>query len=229
MKGILVVGASRGVGFELVKNLLKSGEKVVALSRNMQSLNKLREKYPDRLYNISFDLSEFEKFELVLSELDRIDFIPSTVYYNAAYLKNKNFLEQDKEDVYHTFRINYFSYFFLTQFLMKKYTNPIHFVAISSMGGVQGSMKFGGLSAYSASKAALNNMIESLAAEFSSTKYRFNALALGAVNTEMLQEAFPNYKAPIDALGIADFIAWFGLNGHRYFNGKILPVSSSTP
>jgi NAD(P)-dependent dehydrogenase (short-subunit alcohol dehydrogenase family) len=67
-----------------------------------------------------------------------------------------------------------------------------------------------------------------LAEEFKN-KISVNALALGAVNTEMLQQAFPNYKAPINANQMANYIADFTLNGDKYFNGQIIKVALSNP
>jgi NAD(P)-dependent dehydrogenase (short-subunit alcohol dehydrogenase family) len=97
------------------------------------------------------------------------------------------------------------------------------------MGGFQGSMKFKGLSYYSASKAALACLSECLANEFADSNISVNCLALGAVQTEMLEEAFPGYKAPVTAKEMAGFISYFAINGHKFYNGKILPVAVSTP
>jgi NAD(P)-dependent dehydrogenase (short-subunit alcohol dehydrogenase family) len=97
------------------------------------------------------------------------------------------------------------------------------------MGGFQGSAKFPGLSFYSASKAALCCLTECLATELKDKSIKMNALALGSVQTEMLDKAFPGYKAPVKAEEIAEFITDFAINGHRYVNGKVLPVSLSTP
>jgi len=97
------------------------------------------------------------------------------------------------------------------------------------MGGFQGSVKFKGLSYYSASKAAIACLTECLATEFADSGISVNCLALGAVQTEMLNEAFPGYKAPVDSLQMAEYITDFALRGHKVFNGKILPVAMSTP
>jgi len=104
-----------------------------------------------------------------------------------------------------------------------------HIVNISSMGGFQGSSKYPGMAVYSASKAALANLTEGLASEYAKDGIAFNCLALGAVQTEMLEQAFPGYKAPVSADDMANFISWFALAGHMFFNGKILPVSVSNP
>ncbi|GIR50606.1 MAG: hypothetical protein CM15mP59_3480 [Flavobacteriaceae bacterium] len=68
-----------------------------------------------------------------------------------------------------------------------------------------------------------------MAEEFKDNGPRCNALALGAVQTEMLAEAFPDYKAPVSASQMATYIADFSLNGHHLYNGKVLPISQSTP
>ncbi|MCK7533451.1 MAG: SDR family oxidoreductase [Marinilabiliales bacterium] len=95
-----------------------------------------------------------------------------------------------------------------------------HIVNISSMGGYQGSSKYKGLSYYSASKAAISCLSECLAGEFSGTGITVNCLALGAVQTEMFEEAFPGSQAPVSTMEMAQFIVNFALNGNRFFNGK---------
>ena len=45
----------------------------------------------------------------------------------------------------------------------------------------------------------------------------------------MLEEAFPGLKAPLSAEEMAAYVLQFALGGQQFFNGKILPVSSSTP
>ena len=108
-------------------------------------------------------------------------------------------------------------------------TDGSHIVNITSMGGFQGSSKYKGLAYYSASKAALACLTECLATEFSEAGIKVNCLALGAVQTEMFEEAFPGYKAPVDAREMGEFIADFALKGHKFFNGKILPVAVGNP
>jgi len=130
------------------------------------------------------------------------------------------------EDVY---RVNVIGVFALTQLVLPHMPKNGHVVTISSMGGVQGSMKFPGLSAYSSSKAAVITLTELLAEEYKETGPSFNVLALGAVQTEMLEEAFPGYKAPTTPEEMAAYIAEFSLNANKFYNGKLLQVSNSTP
>ena len=150
---------------------------------------------------------------------------------NAGYLTRKPFESISQAEVEMNFTVNFMAPYFLIQGLMKILLNSEHphILNISSMAGFQGSIKFPGLSAYSASKAAVASLTECLASEFKETKITINCLAIGAVQTEMFDEAFPGYEAPLSPSDMAAFIKDFTLNGHRYFRGKIIPVTPSTP
>jgi len=54
-------------------------------------------------------------------------------------------------------------------------------------------------------------------------------LALGAVQTEMLGEAFPGLEVETSPEDMAGYIAEFSLAGYQFYNGKLLQVSNSTP
>jgi NAD(P)-dependent dehydrogenase (short-subunit alcohol dehydrogenase family) len=148
---------------------------------------------------------------------------------NAGLLIHKPVIEFDETDIDNLFNMNVKSAFLLTQALLPLFSKQAHIVNIGSMGGVQGSVKFPGLSLYSASKGALAILTECLALELKDRGVSVNCLALGSAQTEMLKKAFPGYKAPLSAVEMASFIADFALSGHMYFNGKILPVALSTP
>lgn len=228
---ILVTGASRGIGFELVKQFARSqGFMVLAVSRNISPLNKLVAK--DGLHNvlaIKADIAKTADLGRIRDVVRRLKMPLAVIINNAGLLIKKDFASirlNDLQQVYHT---NVFAPFLLLQKLLPLMAGSAHVVNISSMGGFQGSAKFPGLSAYSSSKAALCALTECLAEELRPRGVKINCLALGAVRTEMLSAAFPGYKAPLGADEMAEFIADFSLNGQRFFNGKVLPVSLSTP
>jgi NAD(P)-dependent dehydrogenase (short-subunit alcohol dehydrogenase family) len=141
----------------------------------------------------------------------------------------KEFSALSDEDFDDVFNINVKTVFKLSRALLSYFNTSAHIVNMSSMGGIQGSKKFPGLSLYSASKAAIAVLTEAMAEEFKERHISVNCLAFGAVQTEMFAEAFPGYAAPLQPDEMAGFVADFALNGHRYFNGKVLPVSLSTP
>ena len=228
---ILVSGASSGIGYELVKKFVASGHNVMAFARREQALIELGESVthlPGTLFPLAFDLLSDDYGPLVgavKENLKSIDFIVN----NAGYLVNKPLLELSDQEIQDSFSVNVFSVFKLSRELFSLMHTGTHVVNISSIGGFQGSAKFSGLSAYSASKGALAVLTECMAEEWAAYGVKVNALALGATQTDMLAQAFPGYQAPLSADKMATFIADFTLNGHRYFNGKILPVSLSTP
>lgn len=230
-KTILVTGASRGIGYDTVLELAKNPHnQVIALSRNKARLSTLlTATTANNIQIIPFDLANFDE-ELLTNQLKDILKIDILVN-NAGLLINQPFEKLSLQDWKSTFDINLFGVVQLLQQLLPKLlaAQPAHIINIGSMGGVQGSSKFPGLSAYSVSKAALANLTECLAEEFKDKNIKVNCLALGAVQTEMLVEAFPGYEAPVTSASMAKYLAWFALNGHQFHNGKIIPVAVSTP
>jgi NAD(P)-dependent dehydrogenase (short-subunit alcohol dehydrogenase family) len=225
---VIITGASRGIGFELTKLFLNANYQVIALTRHTETLEALSN---EKLQIISTDLSSkmsIDKAVFTIKEKHQaIDFVIN----NAGTLVNKPFEDILYSDLEKTYQVNVFAPFYLSQQLLSvlgKKTKA-HIVNISSIGGFQGSVKFAGLSSYSSSKAALVGLTECMAEEFKEKNITVNCLALGAVQTEMLAEAFPGYEAPIKPSQMADYIFDFTTKGHQYYNGKILPVSLSTP
>jgi short-subunit dehydrogenase len=102
-------------------------------------------------------------------------------------------------------------------------------INITSMSGFQGSVRFPGLAIYGASKAALASLSESLSVELEKDGIHINALAIGSVNTEMLQTAFPDFQASINPKEMGEYIFSFAINGSRFFNGKTIPVAITNP
>lgn len=234
---IVITGASRGIGFQLAQEFARLGaNKILGIARNYKQLCLLKEvihdKYPKTEFiAVSYDLQGLTQNEpqlagLIKQNLNSIDILVN----NAGLLNIKPFEASSADDIMRVFNVNYFGPALLTKNLLPllKASNG-HVVNITSMGGYQGSAKFKGLAHYSASKAALTVLTECLAEEYKSDGVSFNALALGAVQTEMLAEAFPGIKAQLSPEEAASFIADFALNGKKYFNGKVIPVSLSTP
>jgi 3-oxoacyl-[acyl-carrier protein] reductase len=225
-KQVIITGTSRGIGYELVKLFANRGHKVLALSRNPQTINDL---HLDGVTSVAFDLTKPEDFiwveDFVETNWGHVDILIN----NAGMLVNKPFSETTYSDFEKTYKTNVFGVSELIRHVISFMKKKGHVVNISSMGGVQGSMKFAGLSAYSSSKGAVITLTELLAEEYKETGPSFNVLALGAVQTEMLDEAFPGYQAPTSALEMASYIFDFALNGNKFYNGKLLQVSSSTP
>ena len=225
-KKVIITGTSRGIGYELVKLFSKAGYAVLALSRNNKPISKLND---PNVTALSFDLNNSDDYitieDFIQKNWSRVDILIN----NAGSLINKPFLETSKDDFKEVFNTNVFGVAELTKCVIPFMSANSHVVTVSSMGGVQGSMKFAGLSAYSSSKGAVITLTELLAEEFKETGPSFNVLALGAVQTEMLDEAFPGYKASVSADQMANYIFDFSINGNKLYNGKLMQVSNTTP
>lgn len=228
----LITGASSGIGYQTALKLAGQNNcRVIALARRAPLLEQLREESGNKIEILSGELNEeglsgLLQF-LVQQGISRIDGLIN----NAGSLLSKNFSEIRPAELEAVYRVNVFAPFQLTQTLLPllQRSPRAHVLNIGSIGGVQGSVKFEGLSVYSSSKGALNVLTECLALELKDQRISVNCLALGAVQTEMLSAAFPGFQAPLSSDQMAEFIAWFILNGQNYFNGKILPVALSTP
>ncbi|MEO6903784.1 MAG: SDR family oxidoreductase [Bacteroidia bacterium] len=234
---IVVTGASRGIGYELVKLYSANANyTIIALARSEKKLQKLKEECElinptSKVIIIPYDLTSNNLSKDVIEEITKHISSINILINNAGAIINRPFQNITIEEMEYVYKVNVFSVIRLTQALL-----PImglkersHIVNISSMGGFQGSAKFAGLSVYSSSKAALACLTECLAEELKEKNITVNCLALGATQTEMLNEAFPGYKAPLSAKEMASYVANFSLNAHHFINGKILPVSMSTP
>lgn len=225
MKNIIITGTSRGIGFELALKFANAGHQVLALSRkaNQELLSH------KNITFLSVDLSNESELhqvtEFLAATWKKID----AVIHNAGSLLLKPFSETSQNDFENIYKVNVFGVANLTRICLPFLQKGSHVVTISSMGGVQGSLKFAGLAAYSSSKGAVITLSELLAEEYKEQGISFNVLALGSVQTEMLQEAFPGYQAPLSASEMANYIFDFTLTGNKYFNGKVLPVSSTNP
>ena len=225
-KNVIITGTSRGIGLELIKLFSNSGFNVLSLSRNITNIEKLN------LNNTSFlpfDITKENDHLLVNKFISKNWKSVDILINNAGLLINKNFQETSLDDFNNVYNTNVFGVAMLIQVCLPFMKKNGQVINISSIGGVQGSVKFPGLSAYSSSKGALITLTEMLAEEYKELKINFNVLALGAVQTEMLEEAFPGYKASVSAKEMADYIYDFSLKGSKIINGKIIQISSTTP
>jgi 3-oxoacyl-[acyl-carrier protein] reductase len=227
-KTIVVVGASRGIGKAIVENLAQnSNYSILALSRNLKGMESLT-KF-ENVQTIAFDLDSQNvraEAEKIFTSLEKIDILIN----NAGKLVSKSFLELSKKEIESCYQVNVIGVIETVQAVVPKMIeNGGHIVNISSMGGFQGSVKFTGLTAYSTSKAAVCSFTELFSEEYKDSKITMNCLCLGAAQTEMLEEAFPGYEAPVSAQKMAEYISDFALNANQWISGKIIPVSLSTP
>ncbi len=234
---ILITGASRGIGAELALQLTEENHHLILVARDEKALRRVCDRCnmasgTDSAFPLVYDLTRIiskpEDFlQRLLNYTDSLDILVN----NAGLLINKPFEIIGVEESKRVFETNYFVPEQLIRLCLPllKASSEAAVINVTSMGAVQGSKKFPGLSAYSASKGALATLTECLAEEFAVHGIKVNALAFGAVQTEMLEQAFPGFAASTTAVEMGQFFKWFVLEGWKRFNGKMLPVSDGTP
>ncbi len=232
---VFVTGVSRGIGREIfAQGAAKKDTCIIGISRSQKMLDDLaaecaRAKYSD-YYLFAQDLTDPELSTTIIDCLQQVGRVDALINC-AGYLVNKPFLEISKTDWLQCYMTNVYGPFRLIQQLVPwlSKSEVAHVVNIGSMGGVQGSAKFAGLSAYSSSKAAMIGLTECLAEELKDTPIRTNIINLGAVQTEMLSEAFPGLEVKHQPADVARWLLNFAFDSGQFMNGKSVQLSDSTP
>jgi 3-oxoacyl-[acyl-carrier protein] reductase len=226
---IIVNGGTRGIGKEIVLRLAQDDNKILVTGRNKKALKSLSDRFSN-VETVEIDLSAFNNNIESFRNSVSIHFKKVDILINmAGLLVAKEFMDITENEARLMMETNFFGPASVIRMIKPFMKKGSHIVNISSMGGYQGSSKYKGLSYYSASKAALACLSECLSTEFADSGICVNCLALGAVQTEMFNEAFPGLVAPVNAKNMAEYISEFALKGNKYFNGKIIPVALNNP
>lgn len=228
MQTILIIGAGKGIGYEAVRYALASGYKVIAVSRDLQQLEKESD---TNLEIIKADITIQDDINMLRNKINNGSYTISYSLITAGLLIKKKWQDFTPKEIFDIYNTNVFAVYEVIKAITPNMTSEehAHIVTIGSMGGINGSLKFPGMMHYSSSKAALGCMTECFAEEFKETNLKINCLALGAVETAMKNQAFPDFEAPHTAKEMAQFVIHFLTTSGHYFNGKVLPVSISTP
>jgi NAD(P)-dependent dehydrogenase (short-subunit alcohol dehydrogenase family) len=222
---VVITGASRGIGKEIALQMAALGHEVMVVSRSAKALEQEDFKVPN-IYTLLGDINEWTSTaKAIMEHWSKVDLL----IHNAAAFVNRPFREMELKDMEEVYRANVYAPYFLTQALLPVLGSGSQVLAISSIGGIGGSLKFPGLSVYSSSKGALNIMLECLATELQEEGITVNALALGSSATEMFKAAFPGMEAASRPEDMAKFIVNFAFQAPGMVHGKVIPVSSSNP
>jgi len=225
MKTVIITGTSSGIGLDLVKTFDLNGYCVISLSRNNLPITT---SCSENVNHINFNITNNDDINSLIELLKSKHLNIDILINNAGKLISKPFSDFSDSEFRSIYDVNLFGVVNLIKSLLPFFHENSHIVNISSVGGINGSSKYPGLSSYSSSKGALNILTEVLAVEFKNGPY-INSLCLGAVQTPMLELAFPDYKALTKPEDMANFIYSFSTSNPIMFNGKIIPVSISNP
>lgn len=228
-KHIIITGASRGIGLETAKALAKKQVHVTAIARSQNKLRQLAGEFPEFIHPLTLDIIATDSIPRIEEHINQLGVYPDGIIHNAGLLINKTFNELTDADWHAQLQVNLMAPVKLTRDLLHLLKKNSHIVNIGSMGGFQGTDKFPGLTGYSVAKGALSILTECLSKELIPQQIQVNCLCLGAVQTEMLENAFPGLQAPVSPQQMGNYVADFVLHGNQFYNGKILPVALNNP
>ena len=218
MKTILVSGSSSGIGFAICEESKKQGHNVIGISRNINS-----QAIELGIRSYSVDVTNQNQINELVNNLTSENITIDILINNAGLLIKDKFRDATDDAFKKVYDVNVFGLANLTRALLPIINTDGQVINISSIGGVNTSKKFPGLSAYASSKGALITLTEVLAEEYRS-RPRFNCLALGSVKTKMLAEAFPGYEAKIMPDEMAKQILDFAFDQNNTRNGEIITL-----
>ncbi|KAK8532012.1 hypothetical protein V6N13_131361 [Hibiscus sabdariffa] len=182
----LVTGGTRGIGFAVVEELAALGAVVHTCSRNQAELNERLQEWQSKGFKVSgsvCDLSSRDLREKLMETVSSVfDGKLNILVNNAGITHLKSFEEQSLEDYTRVMSTNLDAPYHISQlaypFLKASGCGSIVFIS-----SVAGSMALPGLSAYAASKGAINQITKSLACEWSKDNIRSNAVSPWGVKT----------------------------------------------
>lgn len=225
MKNVIITGAGKGIGFALANKFLEEGHRVIAISRNIEALKKIKPDHGE-LHAVSADITNTTQVvENILAIITSVDVLVN----NAGAFLKKPFEQISIQEMEMVYKTNVFAPLKLIGELKKHFVSGAHIVNIGSMGGVPGAMKFPGLSVYSSSKGALGILTECLQTELKEQNVAINCLAIGAVSTEMQQKAFPDYVPEVNSKQMAQYIFSYAIHANAVQMGQMVPLTKTNP
>lgn len=208
-KVALVTGGGRGIGEATAKLFADEGARVWITSRTASELKRVSESKPG-IQVVAGDVSD-EKFvedlfqQIALKE-KRLDILVN----NAAIIEISPIETMSLDAWDRTMSVNMRGVFLCSREALHLMKSGGSIVNVSSIAGLRGVDKFDGFGAYTASKAGVIGFTEVLAQEAKAKGIRANAIAPGAVQTKMLEQALPGYKTqtkPDDLARLILFLA----------------------
>ncbi|WP_292594702.1 SDR family NAD(P)-dependent oxidoreductase [Mesotoga sp. UBA5847] len=184
-KTILITGASSGIGRATAVHSSKLGARVVMIARNEEKLQAVLEELEGKDHKwYSYDLKGIEGIEGLIKTVVNENG-PLNGFVHSAGVSLMRPLKMTTYDFIHEMMlINFYSFVEIVRYLSKKgrYREGMSIVGMSSVSSIRG---FKSKTAYSASKAAMDGAIRSMAKELGDKKIRINSIVAGFVKTEM--------------------------------------------
>lgn len=197
-RGVVLTGASGGIGAALCAKLVGAGATVYAVGRNADRLGSLAQAHPGRVVPLVIDLSSPTGIEQVRGAIAFADPSPSMLVMAAAVSSFGLFEDLAADDLTAIIETNLLAPMRLVQALLPRLSRAPD-PAVVAIGSTFGSIGFPGFAAYSASKFGLRGFIEALAREYADGPVRFQYLSPRATRTSINPPAVVALNAELGA------------------------------
>jgi NAD(P)-dependent dehydrogenase (short-subunit alcohol dehydrogenase family) len=235
-KVAIVTGASRGIGAATARLLAERGASVTLVSRGRETLNQVveqinAERSRRAAMGLSGDVAQEatwqEAFQAASDAFGAVD-----ILVNAAGLfRAASLADTEVEEWEEVLAVNLSGSFLGCRAMFRqagRLKRPGSIVNISSLGGIRSTEKFPGMAAYVVSKHGIVGLTEIAAVEGKALGIRVNAVAPGAVATEMLRQAAPFLKTQTQPEDVAKAIAFLCDDGQSgKLSGSVLEIFSN--
>jgi len=237
-KTALITGASRGIGQAIAQAFAREGARLV-LSARTPGVVKLAHQLRDLGHEVEAvqgDVSDNESaktlVQLCRSRFGQLDILVN----NAGILTPGNLGMVRMEDARRMFEVNVLAMMNLTQFSIRLFPKG-EGGSVVNMASIAGTQGIAGISAYSASKAAVVGFTRAAAKELASQRIRVNAIAPGFIDTDMARQVSPEwFQKRVDGIllgrighpsEIASCAVFLASDEARYVTGQILGVDGA--
>ena len=188
-KTAIVTGASSGIGAAIAKQLCENETKVYGIARSSKKLNNIKngiaKPSQKNFIPIECDLINIEQTAKAISKIHKENTVDLLIC-NAGIGYWKSLNEYSWEDVNTVISTNLLGTIGIIKASIENNNKPLHIVCTSSLAGKVG---FPNLSIYSASKFAIEGLVDSLRQEYKSSSVRFTILRPGITATNFFNEA----------------------------------------
>lgn len=225
---VLITGGGSGIGAACAAEFFRRGRSVVLTGRTAARLEETARALgaADRVLALPGDAGDETFARRAFAAARRRFGTVDVLVNNAAFLVKKSFVDTTAAEWDAVMRTNLRGPFLFSRELLRAPGRVI--VNIGSLGGVQGTEKFPGLSAYTASKSGLTGLTAALAVEARPLGVSVFCVAPGAVDTAMLRKAAPGLKAGAAPSDIARVVADLAESGSRdLLSGAIISLDTN--
>jgi NAD(P)-dependent dehydrogenase (short-subunit alcohol dehydrogenase family) len=190
MKSVLITGTSKGIGFETALSFARGGYKVFATMRNLEAASTLQQQITEESLNIiiyKMDVDSDESVKHCIQSIIEEHGIIDVLVNNAGIERHGSIEELPMSDFKAIMETNYFGVIRCIQAVLPQMRENKN-GCIINVGSVAGKIANTPLSAYCASKFALEALVESLAGEVKPFNIRVSLIQPGIIDTKMAHD-----------------------------------------